>query len=204
VEKDVKLTLIKKVEQLNQEAKKHGATSSAILSSKEIQAKDNLAKLCNGETTCPNYGQAGSCPPHVEGPAQFRKWQRQSEFAIAVKIDLPTSVMFSDERKGVMQMLHQIVATVEQKAIEAGFNNSRAFAGGSCKQLFCEDQENCCVVAGRKPCRDRDVARPSMSGFGIDVARLMQSCGWSSQKAEKPHTSDSDETSWVAGLVLLA
>lgn len=27
-----------------------------------------------------------------------------------------TAIMFSDERKGVMQLLHQIVATVEQKA----------------------------------------------------------------------------------------
>ena len=50
-------------------------------------------------------------------------------------IELPASVMFSDERKGVMQLLHQIVAAVEQKAIEMGFENSKAFAGGSCKEV---------------------------------------------------------------------
>ena len=191
------------LEHLTQEAKKLGATSSAIISSKEIQVKDNLAALCNGEYTCPNYGLAASCPPYVEGPAEFRKWQAQSKYSITVKIELPTSVMFSDERKGVMQLLHQIVAAVEQKAIEIGFKNSKGFAGGSCKELFCDDQEKCCVVAENKPCRHIEFARPSMSGFGIDVTQLMLSSGWSAPKAEKSNLSDKDATSWVAGLIML-
>jgi predicted metal-binding protein len=192
------------LEQLTNEAKKLGANASAIISSKEIQVKDNLAALCNGEYTCPNYGLAASCPPYVEGPVEFRKWQAQSKYSITVKIELPTSVMFSDERKGVMQLLHQIVAAVEQKAIEIGFKNSKAFAGGSCKDLFCDDQEKCCIVAENKPCRHIEVARPSMSGFGIDATQLMKSSGWSGSKAEKSNLSDKDATSWVAGLIMLA
>ena len=192
------------LEQLAREAIKLGATSSAIISSKEIQVKDNLAALCNGEYTCPNYGLAASCPPYVEGPAEFRRWQAQSEYSITVKIELPTSVMFSDERKGVMQLLHQIAAAVEKKAIETGFKNSRAFAGGSCKELFCDDQEKCCVLAENKPCRHIEFARPSMSGFGIDVTQLMKSSGWSATKAEKSNSSDKVATSWVAGLIMLA
>jgi predicted metal-binding protein len=140
----------------------------------------------------------------VEGPAEFRKWQAQSTYSITVKIELPTSVMFSDERKGVMQLLHQIVAALEQKAIETGFGKAKAFAGGSCKELFCENEENCCVVADNKPCRHIAFARPSMSGFGIDVTQLMLSSGWPSQKAEKSNSSDKNDTSWVAGLIMLA
>ena len=189
---------------LPQEAKKLGATSSVIISSKEIQVKDNLAALCNGEYTCPNYGLAASCPPNVEGPAEFRKWQAQSRYSITVKIDVPTAVMFSDERKGVMRLLHQIVAAVEQKAIETGFENSKGFAGGSCKELFCEDQGKCCVVAENKPCRHIEIARPSMSGFGIDVTQLMLSSGWSAQKAENKNSSNKEALSWVAGLIMLA
>jgi len=200
-----KIMLSKKpLEQLTVEAKKLGATSSAVISSKDIQAKDDLAALCNGEYTCPNYGLAASCPPYVQGPEEFRKWQAQSDYAITVKIELPTSVMFSDERKGVMQLLHQIVAAVEQKAIGMGFRKSKGFAGGSCKDLFCDDQEDCCVLAGNKPCRHMKVARPSMSGFGIDVTQLMLTSGWSAQKAEKSDSSDDNDTSWVAGLILIA
>lgn len=190
--------------QLTQEAKELGATSSAIIVSSEIKAEDHLALLCNGDYACPNYGLAASCPPNVEGPLEFRKWQAQSQYSITVKIELPTTVMFSGERKGVMQLLHQIVATVEQKAIEMGFKNSKGFAGGSCKDLFCEDQEKCCVVAENIPCRHRESARPSMSGFGIDVIRLMESSGWPAAKAEKSNLSDKNATSWVAGLILLA
>jgi predicted metal-binding protein len=198
-------TLISKqqLEQLTKEAKKFGATSSAIISTKEIQIKDDLAALCNGEYICPNYGLAASCPPYVEGPAEFRKWQAQSKYSITVKIELPTTVMFSDERNGVMQLLHQIVSAVEQKAIEMGCKNSKGFAGGSCKKLFCGDQETCCVVAENKPCRHIEVARPSMSGFGIDVTQLMLSSGWPAQKAENKNSSDKEDTSWVAGLIIL-
>ena len=189
---------------LTQEAMILGATSSAIISSKEIQVKENLAALCNGEYTCPDYGLAASCPPYVEGPEQFKKWQAQSKYSITVKIELPTSVMFSDERKGVMQLLHQIVAAVEQKAIEVGFKDSKGFAGGSCKELFCDDQEKCCVVEENKPCHHNEIARPSMSGFGIDVTQLMKSSGWPAQKAEKSKLSEKAATSWVAGLIMLA
>jgi predicted metal-binding protein len=189
---------------LVQEAENLGATSSTCILSEEIQVKDDLAELCNGEYTCPNYGLAASCPPYVEGPAEFRKWQARSKFSITVKIELPTSLMFSDERNGVMQLLHQIVATVEQKAIEMGFEKSKAFAGGSCKELFCEDQPDCCVVAENKPCRHIESARPSMSGFGIDVNQLMLSSGWPASKAEKSNLSDKEALSWAAGLILLA
>jgi predicted metal-binding protein len=190
--------------QLTQEAKSLGASASAIVLSKDIQVKDDLAALCNGEYTCPNYGLAASCPPHVEGPDQFREWQSQSQYSVTVKIELSTSVMFSDERNGIMKMLHQIVAAVEQEAVKIGSKKSKAFAGGSCKPLFCDDQEQCCVVTDNKPCRHKDVARPSMSGFGIDVTQLMRSSGWSAQKAKDTNLSDTDSISWVAGLIMLA
>lgn len=192
------------LERLTQEAQKLGATSSAIIASKDINIKDDLAALCNGEYTCPNYGLAASCPPNVEGPVGFKKWQAHSEYSITVKIELPTSVMFSDERNDVMKLLHQIVAAVELKAIESGLKKSKGFAGGSCKELFCEDQENCNVVTENKPCRHIESARPSMSGFGIDVTLLMKSSGWSAPIADKSNITDKDGTSWVAGLILLA
>lgn len=192
------------VANLPQEAISLGATASAIISSQEIQVKDDLAALCNGEYTCPNYGLAASCPPNVEGPVEFRKWQAESTYSITIKIELPTTIMFSDERKGVMQLLHQIVAAVEKKAIEMGLENSKGFAGGSCKDLFCGDKEQCCVLAEKKPCRHLESARPSMSGFGIDVTQLMKSAGWSSQKAEKLNVYERDSTSWIAGLIMLS
>ena len=192
------------LELLTREAKSFGASASAIILSKEILVKDDLAALCNGDYPCPNYGIAASCPPNVEGPGEFRKWQAQSNYSITVKIELSASIMFSDGREDVMQLLHEIVAAVEQKAIEIGFGQSKAFACGSCKKLFCDDHETCCVVAENIPCRHMESARPSMSGFGIDVTQLMISSGWSALKAKDANLSNKDTTSWVAGLILLA
>jgi predicted metal-binding protein len=62
------------LERLTRKAMALGATACAIIASKDIQVKDSLAALCNGEYTCPNYGLAASCPTHVKGPAEFRKW----------------------------------------------------------------------------------------------------------------------------------
>jgi predicted metal-binding protein len=189
--------------QLKQEAMRFGATDSAVISSGDIRTDDDLAALCNGEYTCPNYGLAASCPPHVEGPEQFRKWQGKSRYSITVKIELPTSVLFSDGRKEVMRLLHQIVVGVEKQAIEFGFSQSRAFAGGSCKQFFCEENKTCCVVADKLPCRHMDEARPSMSGFGIDVIQLMNTSGWSVVKTKQDKGSSPEDSSWVAGLILV-
>jgi predicted metal-binding protein len=188
---------------LKQEAIRFGATDSAVISSSDIRVEDDLAALCNGEYTCPNYGLAASCPPHVGGPEQFRKWQKKSRYSITVKIELPASVMFSDARKEVMRLLHQLVAGVEKKAIESGFGQSRAFAGGSCKQLFCEKNKTCCVMADELPCRHMSEARPSMSGFGIDVIQLMKTSGWPVVKT-KHNKGDPKDSSWIAGLVLVA
>jgi predicted metal-binding protein len=188
---------------LTQEAIRFGASNSAVISSGDIRVDDDLAALCNGEYTCPNYGLSAGCPPHVEGPEQFRKWQEKSRYSITVKIELPTSVMFSDGRKDVMRLLHQVVAGVEKNAIESGFSQSKAFAGGSCKPLFCEENKTCCVIADKLPCRHMDEARPSMSGFGIDVIQLMNTSGWPVLETKQNKDSSTEDSSWVAGLILV-
>ena len=102
-----------------------------------------------------------------------------------------------------MQLLHEVAAGVEQKAVEIGYTGSKAFAGGSCKKLFCFDQPDCPVLTGQKDCRYPQSARPSMSGFGIDVARLMHTAGWSAEKASPDQVSDTESMTWVAGLILI-
>ena len=111
--------------------------------------------------------------------------------------------MFSAERRDIMQLLHEIVAGVENKAIAMGYDGSKAFAGGSCKLLFCNDYPDCLVLAEQQPCRYPQSARPSMSGFGINVAKLMQSVGWPADVADPARASDRQSMTWVAGLILI-
>ena len=73
---------------------------------------------------------------------------------------------------------------LKKKAKQMGYANSRAYAGGSCKKLFCSNHLNCNVLSNEGKCRNPDMARQSMSGFGIDVKKLMTLAGWDSENSD--------------------
>lgn len=182
-------------EKLIQTAIRTGASEAVIIPSSLIVVDDDLAKLCNGNPPCPNYGQSLSCPPHVPGPSAFKRWQMASSWCMVIRMDFPPVGLLSPEWEELGRLLHDIVATVEHKAVELGFTKARSFAGGSCKNLFCSEFDACRVLAEQGSCRNPQTARPSVSGFGINVAELMKSAKWK----EPPDTSS---MTWLMGLVL--
>lgn len=180
-----------------------GATGVRVLSPAEIAVEEQLVRFCS-EPRCGNYGLSPSCPPHVAGPAGFLLLQAKSRAALAVRLEVPSAVLFSSERQEVMRLLHEIAAGIELAAVALGYSGSRAFAGGSCKDLFCPDHPCCRVLGQGGGCRNPRMARPSMSGFGINVGKMMEAAGWPAAK-ESPRTGPSAEAmSWVAGLVMIA
>ncbi|MCU0586994.1 MAG: DUF2284 domain-containing protein [Syntrophobacteraceae bacterium] len=180
-----------------------GATDVAMISTEEISVEDHLAGMC-GELPCSSYGLGAGCPPHVTGPSGFRELLKEHRQALVFKIEVPTEVLLSQERQEIFGLLHKIAADVEQLAVQKGYRDSRGFAGGSCKQLFCRDHPACRVVSEGKECRSPRLARPSMSGFGIDVSKLMRSAGWAMNRAGGgAETGSPSGTGTVCGLVLL-
>ncbi|MFC1883182.1 DUF2284 domain-containing protein [Thermodesulfobacteriota bacterium] len=192
-----------RMEELIQVAIGLGASYASAISASDIAVEDKLAGLCR-EPQCENFGLSPSCPPHVSGPDGFRKLLEILEKAVVVKIDVPLSVLLSDERGEVMQLLHEIVAGVERSAIQMGYINSKAFAGGSCKKIFCPEESDCNVLKEGGQCRNPQYARPSMSGFGINVTKLMTVAGFNVDInfMDTKRTND-DSMSWVSGLVLI-
>ncbi len=175
-----------------------GAGDATLIEVKDIVVRDELARLCL-EPRCDGYGRSMSCPPQVAGPQGFRKLMPEYKQALVFKLEVPKEVAFSFERNEVLALIHEIGAGVEKVAREQGAVKARAFAGGSCKELFCADYPECRVLDEGKPCRNSHLARPSMSGHGIDVGKLMETAGWSQRlvvdKAEPMAT--------FTGLVLL-
>lgn len=181
-------------------AQQAGASDAGFVVPDKLIVDEKLAACCRNPR-CPNYGLSPSCPPHVPGPDAMREWLATAEYALAVKIEVPQSVLLSAERLEVMRLLHEIVAEVEGKAVELGFEKSRSFAGGSCKTTFCSEHKDCRFLAG-KDCRNPQSARPSMSGFGINVAEMMKMAGWDALPLSDSPKED-ESMSWVAGLVLV-
>ena len=183
-------------------AQDHGATRVASLSPAAIRIEDRLAAFCRSPK-CPHYGMAMSCPPHVGGPEAMRGLIANCRHAIVLRMEVDGDSLTGEQRPEVMRLLHELCAAVELEAIRLGFAGARAFAGGSCKMSFCAEQEQCRVLAGEGNCRYPDAARPSMSGFGVNVGALMQTAGWSTSLFAPPAEEGDSQLSWVAGLVLL-
>ncbi len=166
-----------KINKLVQGAHLSGASEVVIVSAKDILAEDHLADYCR-KPRCENYGLSKSCPPHVPGPLAFRKQLEAFDQGLFFKIDVPSELLFSSERREFFQLLHEIAANIEQSAIKMGFTRAQAYAGGSCKNIFCFDFLDCPGLLDPGNCRNPQRARPSMSGFGINVAKLVKTAGW--------------------------
>ncbi|RPH52522.1 MAG: DUF2284 domain-containing protein [Desulfobacteraceae bacterium] len=191
-----------KLKDLIQETYKSGATEVAVVATNDIIIDDNLADRCR-EPRCMNYGLSKSCPPHVSGPSAFRKQLEKYSQAVFFKIDVPSKVLYSSESREVFQLLHEIASGIEKSAIKSGFAGARAYAGGSCKNIFCHDHPECLALSEKGKCRNPQYARPSMSGFGINVAELFKTAGWPFGRAANNSDSDSTQMANVCGLVLI-
>lgn len=190
------------LKKLIQHAYRLGATHVAIVSATDIVVDDNLAELCR-EPGCENYGLSKSCPPHVSGPSAFRKQLEKYDQAIFFKIDVPSRILYSSDRRELFQLLHEVAAGIEHMAFKMGFINAQAFAGGSCKDIFCHDHPECLAISGEGKCRNPRSARPSMSGFGINVAKLIETAGWTESEDTHDAYSATTKMASIFGLILI-
>lgn len=179
-----------------------GASAAAVVETASIVVDEGLADLCR-PPGCPNYGLGASCPPHVGGPAAFRRRLAGYRKALLFRIDVPRSMLLDNARREVFVTLHRLAACIETAAVERGCRDARAYAGGACKMLFCADYVDCPVIANTGTCRWPDQARPSMSGYGIDVFRLMDDAGWPRDPTDDAGNPGREPLSTVVGLVLV-
>jgi predicted metal-binding protein len=190
------------LKELTELACRLGVSNAKVISTSEILIEEDLAKLCE-EPRCENYGLSASCPPYVAGPSGFRRLLEDFEHAVVFMIEVPSEILLSSDRREVFRALHEIAAGIERAAVEMGYRSSRAYAGGSCKRLFCQDYTSCRVLKEGGECRNPDRARPSMSGFGINVSKLMEVAGWSMKRISREIEQDKGSLSTVCGLALI-
>lgn len=180
-----------------------GAVDVVLISSSDISVEDGLANLC-GEPRCLYYGLSANCPPYVSGSAGFRDLLRICKYALVIKMEIPVDVgsLVNDDNHYITRLMHEIVADIERLAVEKGFSDSKAFAAGSCKVIFCHENGNCRVSTGGE-CRYPQNARPSMSSSGVNVNALIKTTGWFvNQDTIKPN-SDKVSMGAIYGLVLI-
>jgi predicted metal-binding protein len=178
-----------------------GASAASAVDPAAIVVEEKLAAFCRNPG-CPNYGLSASCPPYVKGPKAFVKFHSLAEGAVVIKLEVPSHVMFGNERQELFQLLHEIVASVEQRAGQLGCSAAYGFAGGCCRGLFCPTEDDCQVLLGQ-PCRHPDQARPSMSGYGVNVGKLIAAAGWTMERITAQTSPQEVATALAVGLVLV-
>ena len=189
------------IQQILDCALENGATRVTLISPDEVPVKNQFADFCR-EPGCPCYGKSMSCPPNVSGPEGFREKLAASQYAVVIRLEVDKASMMGRERHEVFRILQELTAITEQEAKSLGFTGSQGFAAGSCRFSFCKDYDHCQVLEGNGTCRHPDSARPSMSGYGVDVGKLMKAAGWPSTFM-KDDGEQGERMTWVAALVIL-
>jgi len=181
-----------------------GATAAEIVPAESLVVEERFAALCGEPHRCPSYGLAPGCPPHALPPSLFREQLTYYHHILVFKIDVPAADLLGGKRVPVARNIHRIAAGLEQTARALGFSRARGLAAGSCKELFCGEEEVCAVLHWRQPCPHADRARPSLSAVGVDFSVLAALAGWEFGAID-PNRADSEEPAMglMAGLVLL-
>jgi predicted metal-binding protein len=188
-------TLIRKAFEL-------GASDAKIIPAQAVVVEDRFAEMC-ASPQCPGYGLAPSCPPYVMKPSEFRDLLTHYEQVLVFKIDVPTAVLLSDARHDVAKLIHKMSSGIERLAKEKGYTNSKGFAAGSCKMIFCNEHAKCIVLDKNEKCIFFDQARPSLSGLGVNFLELSKILGWQIEKITKDTKPDDVPMGIMAGMVLI-
>ena len=190
------------LESLIQVAQQNGASDAKAVSTADVTVDKSLTNFCK-DSRCENYDLSINCPPHVSGPTGFKELLKDYEQAVVFKIDVPTVTLLSKESLEVFRSLHKIASIIEKSAVEKGYIRSKAFAGGSCKPLFCQEYIDCLVLSESGKCRHPHIARPSMSGFGVNVSQLAEAAGWKMDRITYETDPEAVKMGMLCGLVLI-
>ncbi len=188
---------------LVQHALSLGVGDARLTASGRIQVEEELTRFC-AEPGCPGYGQGANCPPHVMKPAAFRVLLRTHPEALVFKFDVPTETLLGDGRFDVARLVHETAAGLERRAKACGYAAARGFAAGSCRRIFCPEENDCRVLTAKGDCRHPSAARPSISGVGVNFFELARAVGWPISKITSESDPDETPMGLMAGIVLLA
>lgn len=179
-----------------------GTSGTSFIDPCQVPVDNKFIEFCKNPG-CPGYGSSMSCPPNVKGPEWFRDYLKTFDKVLVFKFDVPTSVLLSEERHQVTRLIHETAAGIEGFALVNGYARAHGFAGGSCKQVFCNEYLDCQALSQIGKCRNPGRARQSMSGMGVDFLKLTKILGWKMEIITSTTNPKEISMGMMAGMVLL-
>lgn len=135
-----------------------------ILFEKEISTRDIIVSpkpvwKCR---TCPAYGKALSCPPHVPSWHEARQWIECFRRALFIKFQISRNDYQADKREALHYLLGK-----EKEFFKSGSLYTCALFPGNCN--LCDE----CTFATNGSCALPDRVRPSVDAVGIELTSLV-------------------------------
>jgi len=182
-----------------------GAANAAIVPTAKIVVDERVLMKCRFPL-CSEYGACINCPPNTGTIEQMRERIALFDYAIVMKIDVPSDHIAGDAARGDvgvedLKRLYKIISEVESAAFYDGHYFAAGFSSASCHFVWCRGLE-CQALAG-KGCRLRVRAYASMEAVGIDVYRLAASIGWDIYPIGMSTSADMFEYGSRYGMVLI-
>ena len=184
-----KIAVENQEDQLQQDLEKYrqhaidlGVSDAQIITSDQVVIDERVLAKCT-YPRCSGYGTNANCPPYAMSPDQVRKVVDSFRYGIFMKIDVPPGVIAGKEARDkklvapYRKKLAEVTAKIESEAFYDGYYLAVAFGNGTCKALFCPDNDCIALVSG-KACTHRLKARSPMEGVGMDVFAMASKVGW--------------------------
>ena len=179
VEKVPNEQLMADLERYRQEALRLGATDARVVSSEDVIIDERVTLKCV-YPKCPSYGTNANCPPYAIAPREMREVVRRYRYAIFFTIEARPEIVLGVDAQGMQKMrrmIPEIVSKLEAAAFFDGYYLATGFGAGSCKALFCPEDE-CTVTKLGQPCRADLKARSAMEAVGMDAFLMATKMGW--------------------------
>lgn len=178
-----------------------GASAAGSIPAGEVPIDESLTEYC--VSGCDSYGRSGNCPPHAGGAALLRESLGKYETAVIFKISVSGAVLMDERRYPVMAAIHRLAVRLEEFSANNGYPHSRGLACGSCHRLFCTHHKVCQALEPGGKCLFPDLARPSISGFGINVFEVAARLGWRMERVGRASDPAKIADGMLCGMVLI-
>jgi predicted metal-binding protein len=158
------------VEAIRRKARELGASSTQLISTKDIYAEHWVRQKC--QYGCSRYAKRFTCPPYSPTPEETSKILPEYRQALLVH--------FADVRDEKRPVVHEIMFNLEREAFLNGLYKAFAYAAGPCR--LCAN----CVAEeiqgpneySKKECKFPEKARPSLEAAGVNVFRTASKAGY--------------------------
>lgn len=175
-------TLQKDLKKYERMAVELGATDAKIISTDMVVIDERVRAKCI-YPKCEYYGTNAHCPPHAPDLDWMRKLVNSYKYAIFLRSRVPIEILAAErtpkqlaDYKAVRKKAFETIGKIESAAFYDGYYLAVGFGCGTCKLIFCADND--CKVLKGQSCAGSHRSRASMEAVGMDVYKLATKVGW--------------------------